>query len=82
MLDAQKHFEPVVPEDAGIDPAGILAFLDACEKKGRDLHSIVLIRDGKAAAEGYFSPYQARRQKSCVFHQQKLDCNSSGAGCG
>lgn len=70
MLDAQKHFEPVVPEDAGIDPAGILAFLDACEKKGRDLHSIVLIRDGKAAAEGYFSPYQ-RGDKSHVFSISK-----------
>ena len=57
MLDANHHFQAVSPTEAGVDPAGILAFLDACAEKGRDLHSILLVRGGKAVAEGYFAPY-------------------------
>lgn len=57
MLNANHHFQAVSPTEAGVDPAGILAFLDACAEKGRDLHSILLIRGGKAVAEGYFAPY-------------------------
>ena len=57
MLNANHHFQAVSPTEAGVDPAGILAFLDACAEKGRDLHSILLVRGGKAVAEGYFAPY-------------------------
>lgn len=49
------------PEQAGIDPAGILAFLDGVEQKMGGLHGFMLLRGGKVAAEGYWAPYSAAR---------------------
>lgn len=45
------------PESVGIAPAGIAAFLDAVEKKVGGLHSFMLLRQGKVAAEGWWTPY-------------------------
>jgi CubicO group peptidase (beta-lactamase class C family) len=43
------------PESLGIDPAGILGFVEAADKLG--LHSLMLLRHGKVAAEGWWKPY-------------------------
>ncbi len=48
------------PEDAGIDPAGILAFVEAANRLSPGLHSLMLVRHGKVAAEGWWRPYAAR----------------------
>ncbi len=45
------------PEAVGIAPAAILAFVDAAEQKLGGLHSFMLLRHGKVAAEGWWSPY-------------------------
>jgi len=49
-----------VPEDAGIASSGVLAFLDAVENKVGGLHSFMLVRHGKVAAEGWWKPYGPR----------------------
>jgi CubicO group peptidase (beta-lactamase class C family) len=48
------------PEAVGIAPAAILAFVDAVEQKVGGLHSFMLLRHGKVAAEGWWAPYAAR----------------------
>jgi CubicO group peptidase (beta-lactamase class C family) len=45
------------PEAAGIAPAAILAFVDAVDQKVGGLHSFMLLRHGKVAAEGWWAPY-------------------------
>lgn len=48
------------PEEAGVASAGLLGFLDAVEQKVGGLHSFMLVRQGKVAAEGYWKPYGPR----------------------
>jgi CubicO group peptidase (beta-lactamase class C family) len=46
------------PESQGIDPAGILAFLDDLESAPDiEMHSLMIIRHGQVVAEGWWSPY-------------------------
>ena len=46
------------PEYQGVDPAGILAFLDRLESAPDiEMHSLMIIRHGQVVAEGWWSPY-------------------------
>ena len=46
------------PESQGVDPAGILAFLDTLESAPYiEMHSLMIIRHGQVIAEGWWSPY-------------------------
>jgi len=49
------------PEEAGVDPAGILAFVAGVEQKVGGLHSFMLLRHGHVAAEGWWAPYAPER---------------------
>ncbi len=53
-----SEFEHVTPEEAGIDSSAIEAFLREEKKAGVELHSFMIVRDGKIAAEGWASPYR------------------------
>jgi len=50
----------VRPEEVGIAPAAILAFVQAVEEKVGGLHSFMLLRHGQVAAEGWWAPYGPR----------------------
>jgi len=46
------------PESQGIDPVGILAFVDALESAPDiEMHSVMIIRHGQVVAEGWWPPY-------------------------
>ena len=46
------------PESQGVDPAGILAFLDSLgSAPDIEMHSLMIIRHGQVVAEGWWSPY-------------------------
>jgi CubicO group peptidase (beta-lactamase class C family) len=47
------------PESEGVDPAGILAFLEAVQRKQLELHSFMIVRHGHVIAEGWWAPYGA-----------------------
>lgn len=49
--------ERVTPESVGIHSKGILDFLDLAERRGLELHSMMLLRHGKVCAEGWWKPY-------------------------
>ncbi|MCD8084519.1 MAG: beta-lactamase family protein [Clostridiales bacterium] len=45
------------PSQLAIDSQGVMDFLDALEHHAIDIHSLVILRHGKVAAEGYWTPY-------------------------
>ncbi len=49
------------PSAGGIDAHGILAFLDAVDAQGIELHSLMIVRGGAVVAEGWWHPYAAPR---------------------
>lgn len=49
--------ERVTPESVGIHSKGILDFIDLAERRGLELHSMMLLRHGKVCAEGWWKPY-------------------------
>lgn len=51
----------VKPEEVGIASKGILDFIDLVQEKQIMLHSFVLLRHGKVAAEGTYAPYESSR---------------------
>ena len=50
------------PADQQVDPAAILAFLDAMdERPDIEMHSLMVVRHGHVVAEGWWAPYSAER---------------------
>ena len=48
--------------DHGVDPGAILRFLDALdERTDIEMHSLMVVRHGRVAAEGWWGPYSAGR---------------------
>ncbi len=51
--------ERSTPEAQGIDSTAILDFINAIERDGHELHSLMLLRHGQVLAEGWWAPYAA-----------------------
>ena len=49
------------PADVGIPAAAVDAMLDGWEARGLELHSLMVVRHGHVAAEGWWAPYTADR---------------------
>lgn len=49
------------PEAQGIASSALLAFFEDIEENIRELHSLMLLRHGHVAAEGWWSPYEPSR---------------------
>ena len=45
------------PESLGVSSSGLLSLLEAAGAKNLELHSFLLLRHGKVAAEGWWRPY-------------------------
>lgn len=45
------------PEDVGVDPGGVLGFLDAQRAADLETHAMLLVRHGQVFAEGYWDPW-------------------------
>lgn len=68
-MSNRKHVEAILitrtelrlprttPEAAGIRSAAIASLLDAWQESGLELHSMMLLRHGQVAAEGWWAPY-------------------------
>ena len=59
-----------IPEEEGVRSEGIIAFLQAAEKKKHEFHSIMFLRHGKVIAEGWWSPY-SRDLKHTLYSTSK-----------
>lgn len=60
VVGGRKRLPRAAPESVGVDPAAIAAFLDGVEENVGGLHSLMLLRHGKVAAEGWWAPYAPR----------------------
>src|SRR5215218_8456327 len=50
------------PAEQQVDPAAVLAFLDALEERPDiEMHSVMVVRHGSVVAEGWWAPYSADR---------------------
>jgi CubicO group peptidase (beta-lactamase class C family) len=56
-MSTQQELERVVPERAGISSNAIQSFLNIIREKSINLHSFMLLRHGKVAAEGHYRPF-------------------------
>ncbi|MDR0359247.1 MAG: beta-lactamase family protein [bacterium] len=46
------------PTELKVDAGRVLAFLDAVEASGMELHSLMILRHGSVVAEGWWAPYR------------------------
>lgn len=70
MYEQGKELERVRPQAAGIDPGGIRSFVGLIREKQVALHSFMLLRHGKVAAEGYYKPFDPKQLHS-IFSVSK-----------
>jgi len=53
-----------LPADQGVDPAAVLAFLDAVEADPSiELHGLMVLRHGHVVAEGWWAPHTPERPR-------------------
>lgn len=57
MADLFKLPRAACPEEVGVDSHEIKGFLHDCDRMGLNMHSFMLIRHGKVAAECSWAPY-------------------------
>lgn len=54
----ENRLQRSTPEAQGIPSSAILAFVEAVEKNGCELHSLMILRHGQVVAEGWWAPYR------------------------
>lgn len=60
----------------GIDPGAVVAFIEEVNKQVGGLHSMMLVRHGKVAAEAWWKPYEAKRPH-ILFSLSKSFCSTA-----
>jgi CubicO group peptidase (beta-lactamase class C family) len=67
------------PADQQVDPASVLAFLDAIEARpDLELHSLMVVRHGHVVAEGWWAPYTAERPQ-LLYSLSKIFTSTAAA---
>ena len=66
------------PRDQDVDAEGIVAFLDAVQERGIELHSFMLARHGHVVAEGWWRPYAAERAQLVYSVSKSLTSTAVG----
>jgi CubicO group peptidase (beta-lactamase class C family) len=61
----KRPLERVAPESVGLASLAIERFLDTLEASGAEMHGLMIIRHGKVAAEGWWSPYAPGIRHGC-----------------
>lgn len=57
MVELDASLPRCKPAAAGLEPGAVLAFLDDAAANNLELHSLMIVRHGKVAAEGWWKPY-------------------------
>ncbi len=66
------------PEPAGVQPDGILAFLDSVNEKKINLHGFMLLKHGKVVAEGYYKPFNGKLLHRIFFVSKSITSSAIG----
>lgn len=79
----KKHIlKRVRPEQVGISSKGIIDFLDTVYDKQINIHSFMLLRYGKVAAEGYFKPFHAELRHNIYSVSKSITSAAVGIAIG
>jgi len=54
-----------LPSAEGVDANGVIKFIDQAENLGIELHSIMIIKNGRVAVEGWWDPYAENLRHGC-----------------
>lgn len=77
-LSTKESLERATPESLGISSLNILRFLDDLNTSGAEIHSFLLLRHDKVAAEGWWSPYN--RHTPHVLYSMSKSITSTAVG--
>jgi CubicO group peptidase (beta-lactamase class C family) len=66
------------PSSVGVDANEVLAFLDAVDAEGLEMHSFMLHRHGRVVAEGWRAPYRADRPR--ILHSTAKSFTACAVG--
>ena len=58
QVNSQVSLPRSTPEAEGVSSKGIIEFLDAVAGTPNEMHSLMIIRNGKVIAEGWWDPYR------------------------
>ncbi|WP_308635873.1 serine hydrolase domain-containing protein [Paenibacillus silvisoli] len=61
MTQTELRLPRVRPEEVGIHPQAIMELLDEWQERKLELHSMMILRHGQVAAEGWWAPYAKQR---------------------
>jgi len=75
---SQKLKRAASPESAGVDSQAVLDFLDCCEKENIELHSFMLLRHGKVAAEAWWKPFNAKTPHTMFSFSKSVSSTAIG----
>ncbi|MDN5725501.1 MAG: beta-lactamase family protein [Propionibacteriales bacterium] len=76
LVTRQPNLPRARPTDVGVDPSGVDAFLTATAEL--ELHSLMLLRHGRVAAEGWYAPYEPDRVH--LLYSLSKSFNSTAVG--
>lgn len=66
------------PESQGLSSQAVLDFLDDAARKGLELHSFMLVRNGCVIAEGWWNPYQPHLRHSLYSLSKSFTATAIG----
>lgn len=66
------------PEEAGLSSRALLDFLDAAESAGIELHSVMVVKDGKLAANMHFAPHTQKTPHICYSMSKPFTSMAAG----
>jgi CubicO group peptidase (beta-lactamase class C family) len=66
------------PEAEGVTSAGIQAFLDGLAAAKHEMHSVMIARDGRIIAEGWWAPYEAKRRHTMYSMSKSFTSTAVG----
>jgi CubicO group peptidase (beta-lactamase class C family) len=74
----EKELSYSTPEAQGIASSAVLAYIEAAEAQGLELHGLILLRRGKVVAEGWWKPYE--RKLPHMLYSLSKSFTSTAAG--
>ncbi len=66
----------------GVSAGGIIDFLDAVERAGIEMHSLMVVRHGHVVAQGWWAPYAANRRQLVYSLSKSFTSLAAGIACG
>ena len=70
------------PESVGVSSREVQAFIDHCMTLGKELHSVIVIRHGKVAAEVYREPFAAQFRHAMYSVSKSVTATAIGFAIG